>query len=240
MSDFETTTFAQQNVGVRNAYVFQQYFGVAVRRIVITKDRQRADDFDAGGVHRHQNHRVLLVTRRVGVGQAHEDHDFAARVASTGSPPLAAVDHPLITFTAGVGLHVGSIRGSNARLGHTEAGANLASQQRLEPFFFVLVVAVANDGFHVAGVRRAAVERLGRQAGAAHQLGQRSVFQVGQASTQVGFGQKQVPQAGSAGLDLELFDDGGGLPAIPFGYLLMKGGFSRENMFLHERVNALA
>ena len=180
------------------------------------------------------------MTRRIRVGQTHEDHDLAARVASTGSPPFAAVDDPLVTFAARIGLHVGGIRGSNARLGHTEAGADLTGQQGLEPLFLVLFGTVANDGFHVAGIGSAAVKGFRRQAGTAHQFGQRCVFQVGEACPKVGLRQEQVPQSGCARLDFQLLNDGSGLPAVAFRYLLVKDGFSREHMLLHEAVYALA
>ena len=51
---------------------------------------------DARRVHRHQDHRLLLMRRRVGVALAHEDRDPAARVAGAGDPPLAAVDDVVV------------------------------------------------------------------------------------------------------------------------------------------------
>ena len=50
LCDFKAATFTQQQVAGRYAHVFEQYFHVTVRRIVITKDRQRPQHLDAGGV----------------------------------------------------------------------------------------------------------------------------------------------------------------------------------------------
>ena len=177
---------------------------------------------------------------RIGISQTHKDHDLATWVTGTGGPPLATIDHPLITFTTSIGLHIGCIGRSNTWLGHTEAGANLTRQQRLYPALFLLFVTVANDGFHITGIRRAAVECLRRQTGPAHQLSQWRIFEVGQTSTQLGFGQEQVPQARGPRLDFQFFHDGGRLPAIALGNLLVKDGLSRKNMLLHESVYTLA
>ena len=47
----------------------------------------------AGCVPRHQHHRVPAVPVGVRVGEPHEHEDLAVRVADSGRPPLAAVDH---------------------------------------------------------------------------------------------------------------------------------------------------
>ena len=46
------------------------------------------------------------------------------------------------------------------RLGHHEAGANLAVEQRREPALLVLLAAVVDEHLHVARVWRRAIERL--------------------------------------------------------------------------------
>ena len=78
-------------------------------RIVVAKYWQRTNHFQARSVHRHQNHRVLLVPWGIRIGQTHKDHDLATWVTSTGSPPLTTVDYPLIAFATGIGLHIGCI-----------------------------------------------------------------------------------------------------------------------------------
>ena len=67
---------------------FELDFHVAVRRVVIAVDGQRALDGDARRVHRHQDHRLLLVLARLGVGLAHQDRDLAARIAGARSTTI--------------------------------------------------------------------------------------------------------------------------------------------------------
>ncbi|VXC79955.1 hypothetical protein PSEUDO9AZ_20004 [Pseudomonas sp. 9AZ] len=239
LGNFEATALTQQHVFVRYTDVFEQYFGMAVRCIVVTEHRQRTQHFHAGGVHRHQNHRVLCMARAIRIGQAHEDHDFAARVASARCPPFAAVDHPLIALAHGAGLHIGGIGGRYTGLGHGEGGTDGAVQQRLEPLLFLRFVGIAHQHFHVAGIRRSAVERLGTDQRAAHDFRQRRVFSVGQAGTQLGLRQKQVPQAFGFSLGFQLFHDRSGLPAIAFIDLLLEHGFGWIDMGLHKRGDAL-
>ncbi|MCY1425178.1 hypothetical protein D9M71_409610 [compost metagenome] len=193
LGDLEATALAQQHVLVGHAHVLEQHFSVAMGGVVVTEYRQRAEDLHAGSVSGHQDHRVLLVARCVRVGQAHEDHHLAARVAGTGGPPFAAVDDPLVTLAHGAGFHVGGIGRRHARLGHGEGRTDLATQQRFQPPALLFFVAVAHQHFHVAGIRRGAVERLRSQQGTPHDLGQRCVFHVGQAGAVFGFRQEQVP-----------------------------------------------
>ena len=69
---------------------------MTVRRVVLAEHLHRADDLDTGRVHRHQDLRLALVRRRVGVGLHHHDQDLAARVAGAGRSVLLAVDDPLV------------------------------------------------------------------------------------------------------------------------------------------------
>ena len=54
--------------------------------------------------------------------------------------------------------HVASL--THVGLGHAEAGADLAAQQRLQPALLLCVSAVADQHLHVAGVGRRAVKHL--------------------------------------------------------------------------------
>jgi hypothetical protein len=115
----------------------------------------------------------------LGVGLAHEDGDLAARVAGAGAPPFAAVDHIVVAVSHDFGLNVGGVGRSHFGLGHGEARANLAGQQRLEPAVLLLGRAVLRQHFHVARVGRRAIEHFGGHGRAAHDLAQRGVFQIG-------------------------------------------------------------
>ncbi len=193
LSDLEATAFTQQDVGNRYAHVVVFDLGVAVRSVVIAEYVQVAHDLHAGGVQRDQNHALLQVLGCIGVGLAHDDGDLAMLVHGSGGPPLGAVDDVLVTFAADLALDVGGVGGGNVRLGHGEAGADFTGQQGLEPLLFLLVVTVALDGFHVAGVRRVAVENFTGKGDAAHDFAQVGVLFVGQAGTALGLGQEQVP-----------------------------------------------
>ncbi|MNQ78174.1 hypothetical protein D3C85_930770 [compost metagenome] len=239
MSDFEAASFAQQDVFVRHPDVFKQHFGVTMRRIVVTEHRQRTHNLHAGGIDRHQNHRVLGVAWRVRIAQPHENQDFAAWVASTRGPPFLAVDHPLITIAHRTGGHVGGIGGRHVRFGHGECRANLAAQQGFEPALLLFFVGITHQHFHVAGVRCRAVERLWPQQRAAHDFRQRRVFEVGQPGTQFGLRQKQIPQAFGLGLEFQFFHDRRRLPAIALGDLALEHGFGGIDVGVHERCYAL-
>ena len=124
---------------------------------------------------------VGATARRLGVHDAtHDDHDLAARVAGARRPPLATADHVAVGDATNLGAHVGRIARRNVGLlrtmhahkhtsrhvagstasmfanRHRKARANLARQQRLEPLPFLLLIAVAQQNFHVASVGRRA------------------------------------------------------------------------------------
>ena len=245
LGDLEAATFAEQQIAHRHAHVLQPHFHVAVRRVVVAEHRQRAHHLDALGVRGHDDHRLLRVAWRVGVGLAHHDVDRAARVTRAGGPPLGAVDHVLVTVALDAALDVGGIRRSHSRLGHQKGRADLAAQQRLHPAVLDGFAGVALQRFHVAGVGCRAVEDLGRERHPTHDFTQRCVLQIGQALRCAGTaGQEQVPQARSEGLGLELFDNLGGDPRIAvfpvLGNFRVEARFVRVDVLIHEREQALA
>jgi hypothetical protein len=94
------------------------------------------------------------------------------------------------------------------------AGSVIAKHERISPrsrgsshSLLVFVGAVALQHLHVAGVGGVAVEDLGRQQRAAHDLAQMAVFDIAEPGAAVGFGQEEVPQPGLARLRLQLLDD---------------------------------
>ena len=52
---------------------------------------------------------MLTVTGSIRVSLPHDQHHFAARTDSARCPPLAAVEHILITISFDLEFHVGSI-----------------------------------------------------------------------------------------------------------------------------------
>ena len=217
LGDFKAAALAEDDVFLGHAHVFEDHFGVAFRRVHGAEHHHRTFDVNTRGVHRHQNLRLLLVAVGVvRVGLAHHDHDFAGFAHRAADVELAAVDDVIVAVTGDGGFDVGGVGGRHFRLGHRERGADLAFHQRLEPLLLLGFVAVLGEHFHVAGVRRGAVEALGGDVVAAHLFRQRGVFQVGQARAQLAvfLGQEQVPQALGFRLGFELVQDRRRLPGV--------------------------
>ena len=217
---------------------------MAVRRVVVAVHRQHALDPHAGRVHRHQHHAVPRMRLAVGIRQAHEHRDLAARMADAGGPPLAAVQDQFVAVLADRRAHVGGIRRRHFGLGHAEHRADLTGQQWRQPTRLLRRAAEVVQHFHVAGVRRAAVEDLGEIFIAAHQLGQRRVFQRGQARAEFGIRQEQVPQAGGARLRLPFLHQLRHLPVRPVraghdGDFAAVVRLARGDVFGDERAQAL-
>ena len=145
---------------LRHPHVVVDHLGMAVRGVVIAEHVQHLDDLDALGVARHDDHRLLAVGRRVGIALAHQDDDLAARIAHARRPPLAAVDDVVVAVALDAALDVARVGRGHRRLGHGEARADLAVEQRLQPLLLVLLGAVAGEHLHVAGVGRRAVDRF--------------------------------------------------------------------------------
>ena len=205
--------------------------------MVIAEHRQMPHDRDARSVARHQDHRLLLMLGRVRIGLAHEDHDLAARVAGAGSPPFTAVDDVFVAVAVDRALDVGCVARRHRRLRHAEGGADLAVEQRLQPFLLMRLCPVALYCLHIAGIRRRAVEYLAGPQDPAHHLAKRRVFDVVEPRATMRIRQEQVPQPDGARLDLELFEDRRNLPAaFAFLQLLMIEMLVRIDMLVHEGV----
>src|SRR5919202_1333698 len=91
LRDGEALALAPDNVLRRDMDMVERDLGVAVRRVVVAEERERALDRHARRVERDEDHRLLLVARRLRIGAAHHDRDLAARIACAGTPPLAPV-----------------------------------------------------------------------------------------------------------------------------------------------------
>ena len=179
LGNFKAAAFAQQHVFLRYAHVVEFQVHVAMGCIVMSEHMHRAKNFQALRIHRHQNLRLLAVTRRIRAGLDHADHDFATRVARAGDVVLLTIDHPLIADEFSAGADVLCIGRRQARLSHAEARADFAVQQRLQPALFLFRRADPLQHFHVAGVRCAAVQTLGSQRLLAELGGNVGVIQVG-------------------------------------------------------------
>ena len=105
-----------------------------------------------------------------------------------------AVDDPLVAVELRARDQLGRVRAARVGLGHREAGADLAVEQRLQPALLLLLGAVLGEDLHVAGVGGGAVEDGRRDAAATHQLAEHPVLPVGQAGAEALVGEEQVPE----------------------------------------------
>src|SRR5260370_36560732 len=97
LRDLEAPALTEQHIVGRKPDILENILGVAMRRLIIAKNRQHPLDHDAGVRERHQDHRLPPVTVRVvGIRLAHHDYDLTTWIESTGGPPLASVDDVLI------------------------------------------------------------------------------------------------------------------------------------------------
>ena len=241
LRDFEAAALAEQDIARRHPHILEHDFRVAVRRIVIAEYAEVTQHAHAGRIERHQDHRLPLVRLCVGIGQAHDDGDLAARVHGAGGPPFAAVDDVVIAVAADFGADVGGVGRGDVGLGHGKAGAYGPLHQRLQPALLLFGGPVADDGFHVAGVRRRAIEGLRADRRTSHDLAQRRVVQIAEPVGVFVFRQKQVPQTVSLGLGLERVDHGWNGPAAWAAVELLRiNRLGRVNVGIHEFGDAAA
>ena len=207
--------------------------------LVVPHHRHRAHAGEARRVHGHEDHARALVRRGVGIGHDHRDRKRRAVVA--GREPLVAVDHPLVAVELGARDQTRGVRAGALRLGHREARADLALEQRREPALLLLPAAVLGEDLHVAGIRRGAVEDHGSHAAAAHQLAEHPVLPVGEARPEPLVREEQVPEPLAAGALAQLDEDlrvrhAGGDLAVERGERVP---LDRVDVLLHEPANAL-
>ena len=251
LRDLEPAALAQEDAARRHTHLVEANFHVAVRRVVVAVDVQRALDGHAFGIKRHQDHRLLAVAIFLGVGLAHQDSDLGARVARARRPPLAPVDDVVVAVAGDRTFDVGRVRRGDARFGHQEGRADLAAHQGAKPLVLLFSGAVAVQHFHVTRVGRRAIEDLGRPEKASHFFGAERIFKVGQllaleVEALVDMGERaarrheQVPQPCLTGERLELLDDRDWLPAIPRGNLRVVVRDSRAHVLVDEIADAIA
>ena len=138
---------------------------------------------------------MLQVLGCIRISLHHDDHDLAARIAGAGYIVLLTVDDPFVTIQHRCGADVGGIGGRHARLGHGKGRTDLAIQQRLQPLLFLRLGAVLVQHFHIARIRRRAVEHFSRHMRLPHLLGEVGVFHGIQAGAGVAIGEEEVPQS---------------------------------------------
>ena len=205
--------------------------------VLVAEDGQVALDGHSGRVTRHQDHGLLPVSGRSGIGLAHDDEDRTALIGNARDPPLVTVDDVLITVAHDGCLDIGGVRGGRCGFGHREGGPDLSTQQRRQPALALLWGGKEVERLHVAGVGRLAVDRFrGDDRRPARDLGNRGVLHVGQAAE---VWVEQVPQPTSARGGLQTFHHG----RVFVGPVLVQVGsplaLRREDLLVHELPHAL-
>ena len=243
LCNLKAASFTQQKILHRHAHVDEIDLRMAMRRVIVAEHMQLTQPPHAGRVHGHENHGLLAVQPRFGVGLAHEYQDLAARIAGAGSPPFAAVDHVVSTVAHDRGLDVRGIARCDVGLGHRKGRANAALQQRHQPTLLLLRRRIAGQYFHVAGIGRRAIERLRREMRTPHDLAQRRVLQIGEAGAVLGMRQKKIPQILRPGFALQFLHDCQGLPGIAAApvllHLLVEARLRRIDVGIHEGADLL-
>ena len=152
-----------------------------------------------------------------------------------------AVDHVVVAVAHGAGAQLGRVGAGGLGLGHRKATAELPFQAGFEPLSFLLGRAELGQDLHVAGIRRRAIEDIGPNAAAAHDLAQRGVFGVLKSLAVLFIREEQVPQPLGFGLLAQLGDDFGFVMLVARGDYLFFGQFLvRIDVFVHEGADAPA
>ncbi len=163
-------------------------------------------------------------------------------MADSRTPPLPAVENDVIPLDERRSLHVCGIGRGHAGLRHAERRTNLAGQQGLEPTIFLRRRSILHQHFHVAGVGRVAVKNFGSNRRASHDLRQRRIFHVGEASAVLSIRKEKIPQASGTRPGLQSLHNRRLLPAAPLGDILQLRkilSLGGQDMLLHERQQAL-
>ena len=150
------------------------------------------------------HHAVTPVTVGVGIGDAHEDGEAAAARRRAARPPLVRVDDVVVAIARDPAGDVGGVGARHPWLGHGEARARLAVEQRSQELLRLERCRELDQRLHVAGVGRRAVRGLLRQRRLAHQLAQGRVLEVAEPGPVVALGEEQVPQAAGPRLRLQV------------------------------------
>ena len=149
-----------------------------------------------------------LMALRLGSVTPMKMRNLTTRVAGTAGPPLLTVKGRLDRIDLAQSPHIGRIARCTAGIGHGEAGANLAGEQRLEPLLFVHPIRSA-PRLARAGYPERCSEDLGRKEAAPHDLGQRSVVAIVEPTPCSVSGRKRFHTPCALALGIQSVDDRG-------------------------------
>ncbi|MNI68498.1 hypothetical protein D3C73_1241980 [compost metagenome] len=110
-------------------------------------DTDVTDNAHPGRVSGDDEHRHAFIHRYAFIGDRH--HDVERCVAGIGGKPFFAAQQPVIAIAHRFGGEHGGIR-ATLRLGHGEAGHDIAIEQRLQVALLLRRGAVMGEDFPVA------------------------------------------------------------------------------------------
>ena len=163
LGDHECGALIADAIALRDADVLEQDLAMAAG-IVEAEYLELADDGHTGRVHRHQHHGVARMPLGLGMGHADEQDHLGVGMRGAAREPLMAIDDVIIAVAIDARGELRGIGAGDLRLGHADAGPDLAASSGCEPRLLLLGRAELREHLHVAGVRRGAVHRLGRDA----------------------------------------------------------------------------
>jgi hypothetical protein len=240
LGDHEAGAALPEQVRLRHAAVGVANLAMA-GPLVVSHHRDVPDQLESGSVDGHEDHARPGVGRGVGIGDHHCNREVGA--VGAGGEPLVPVDHPLAAVGEfGAGLEGGRIGAGHLGLGHREAAADLAVEQRLKEALLLLVGPVVDQDLHVSGVRRRAVEgHRSHHRAAAHLLAEDPVLPVGETGAVLPVGEEEVPETlflgGRPDADQDL---GVRLPGLDLVVdRLHRLGLDRVDVLIHERLDPL-
>src|ERR1700736_5032920 len=203
LGDEKCAALLADTIAHRNAHAVKAHLAMS-SRIVEPVHLQLAYHRDARSVDGHEHEGVAQVALGIRVAQAHEQDHACVRVGSTAGPPLASRDDVLVAVAFDPTRQLRGIRAGDVRFGDTDAGADLACEQQLQPLLLLLGRAELSQHLHISGVGRRTVDGLRCYRTPTGDLGQRRVLNVGESRTEALVRHEQVPQPAPASLRLEL------------------------------------
>ena len=229
LGDGEALTELADQMVARHTYPLEFDLAMPGRGVEVAEAGEHAEDSNPWRVERNEDQAVtaMAILTVAGAGgevrDADEEPEPAQRMAETGGPPLAPVEHELVAFDSDGRGEIRRIARGDSGLGHAERRADLSGKQRAQPALLLRRGAVVQEHLHVAAVRRVAVEDLGRQRAPAHRFGERGVVEggkpgaIGAIGAVLRVGQEEIPQPGGARLLLQAGDERSLAPAGPIG-----------------------
>ena len=137
----------------------------------------------------------MFMSRRIRIGSRHRNKNPATGVTGAGYVGLVAIENPAAVLENSAHGNIACIRTGLIRFRHRKAGTYLSIQQGLQPRLLLIVRAESGDDFHVAGIRRMAVEYFRGQVAASHLLCKIGVLNRIETGSIVAVCQEEVPQA---------------------------------------------